>query len=114
MTKLYVTSPDEVAGMHFHGQWVLDCYPGAVLNFEADDAAEVREWADKLATFLAGSDDYLEFSSPHLPGTYFLSRAGATHVVATTCAWSQKVKPRSSGDNQLVDAATGIPLLRRG
>jgi len=116
--KIYTVLPDEVREAHPHGQWVLDT-PGSIINFACELAAEhipdVAPWADRLEEFRASKDEYMEFESPHLPGRYFLHRLALDHILMTQPAWSRKVMPRQqeNGRTQLVDASSGVPLVRR-
>ena len=115
--RIYTVLPDEVRNMHPHGQWCLDL-PGALVNFDCestDHIPDVDVWAEKLEAFRKSGDETMEFASPHMPGRYFLHRAALDHIILTQPAWSAKVMARPSSSNgvRLLDAETGMPVVRR-
>jgi hypothetical protein len=115
--KILTVRPDEMLEGHPHGQWVLDVM-GGIINFACEiinDVPDVAPWAERLEAFRASSDETMEFESPHMPGRYFLHRPALDHIIMTNCAWSRKVLPRQNpnGDVELVDARSGVPLVRR-
>jgi hypothetical protein len=117
LPKIYTVLPDEVRNMHAHGQWCLDL-PGALINFNCDNTDHVPDvdvWARKLEEFRASRDELMEFESPHMPGRYFLHREALNHIILTQPAWSAKVmaRPSENGKVRLLDAETGMPVVRR-
>lgn len=98
--KLYTVDPDEIQDHYFHGQFLLD-RPGQFINFACEDLAELEQWARRLADFLSSDEPYLEHESPHLPGRNFITRYGASRIVAVDSAWSRKVRPKLSANSPL-------------
>lgn len=122
--KIHLPLPDEIQGLHAHGQWVLAAgigqpgQTGGVLNFSTDvfedGYPDVETWAHKLEEFRASDELLMEFESPHVPGVCFLHRKALDLIVMTQPAWSRKVLPRQkAGGAELVDAGTGLPLVSR-
>jgi hypothetical protein len=118
---IFTTQPDEIRGKHPHGQWVFDT-AGLVVNFLTDVDPEtnypiVEPWARRLAEFLASDpakEPYLRFESPHTYNVAYLHRAAAARIILTHAAWSEKVRPRPSGNGvKVVDADTGMPIIRK-
>jgi hypothetical protein len=118
LPKIYTVLPDEIRDMHPHGQWTLDV-PGVAINFACDVTEDrmpiIEPWARALSDFRASTDDVMEFQAPHLPGTCYLHRSVLEHIIATQPAWSRKVlpRPKDNGRVQLVDAGSGLPMVRR-
>lgn len=114
--KIYTVLPDEIRNMHPHGQW-SGAAPGWVINFATDiidgHFPDIEPWARKLEEFRKSDEDFMEFESPHLPGVCYLHRSALDLIVLTQPAWSAKVMARQSKGVQLMDAESGVPLIRK-
>ena len=116
LSKIFTVLPDEIRDMHPHGQWLLD-QPGQIINFaceiEDDHYPVLEPWVRRLEEFRKSDAAYMEFESPHLPGVCYLTREALNHIVLTMPAWSRKVMARSTKSMQLVDASSGLPVVRK-
>ena len=116
LPKIFSVLPDEIRDMHPHGQWLLD-QPGMVINFatEVEDQhyPVIAPWMQRLEDFRKSDEPFMEFESPHLPGICYLTRAAAEHIVLGMPAWSKKVMARSTKTMQVLDSASGLPVVRK-